>query len=103
MHSKIKKGVALLIAIFMCSLVWMHVNAEEVNEKTFTVTTRPVDNQSAEETPVGQYDTFDDAIEACKQGNLSIQYIVTMNIDYTIPASEGVRYIQNANILLRSK
>lgn len=56
----------------------MHVNAEEVNEKTFTVTTRPVDNQSAEETPVGQYDTFDDAIEACKQGNLSIQYIVTI-------------------------
>jgi predicted outer membrane repeat protein len=103
MHNKIKKGVALLLAIFMCSLMWMHVNAEVVNEKTFTVTTRPVDNQSAEETTVGQYDTFHDAIEACKQGNLSIQYIVTMNKDYTIPASEEVWYIQNANILLCSK
>ena len=74
----------------------------EPAQKIFTVTKHPVNDASAEE-PVGNYDTFYDAIGNCKQEDLGYQYIVTMNADYTIPADEASWGKSIVNILLRSQ
>lgn len=75
---------------------------EPQEEKTFTVTKRPVDNPSANEELVGEYDTLHDAIEVCKQEDLGNQYIVTMNKDYTVPKDENVHDRSKVNILFKS-
>lgn len=72
-------------------------------EKTFTVTKRPVDNPNAEEELIGNYDTFHQAIGACKQEQLETQYIVTMNKDYTVPEDESMWGKSSVNMILRSK
>ncbi|MDD7401428.1 MAG: InlB B-repeat-containing protein [Clostridiales bacterium] len=74
----------------------------EPAQKIFTVTKHPVNDASAEE-PVGNYDTFYDAIGNCKQEDLGYQYIVTMNADYTIPADEASWGKSKVNIILRSQ
>lgn len=71
-------------------------------EKPFTVTKRAFDNESDSEVNVGKYDTFHDAVEACKQDDLKNIYIVTMNSDYTISETEDILGKTNVNILLRS-
>lgn len=75
---------------------------QPTGDKTFTVTKYPVGDPSQEE-PVGEYDTFHNAIQACKQEDLLNQYVVTMNRDYTIPATEGSWGKSHVNILLKSK
>lgn len=76
---------------------------EPQEEKTFTVTKRPVDNPNAEEELIGNYDTFHQAIGACKQEQLETQYIVTMNKDYTVPEDESMWGKSSVNMILRSK
>ena len=75
---------------------------QQTGEKTFTVTKYPVGYPSQEKL-VGEYDTFYKAIEACKQEDLSNQYVVTMNKDYTVPADEAMWSRSNVNMLIRSK
>lgn len=75
---------------------------QPIGDKTFTVTKYPV-GQPENEEPVGEYDTFHNAIQACKQEDLLNQYVVTMNRDYTIPATEGSWGKSHVNILLKSK
>lgn len=75
---------------------------QPIGDKTFTVTKYPV-GQPENEEPVGEYDTFHNAIQACKQEDLLNQYVVTMNRDYTIPATEGYWGKSHVNILLKSK
>lgn len=75
---------------------------QQTGTKTFTVTKFPIGDPSQEE-PVGEYDTFHNAIQACKQEDLLNQYVVTMNRDYTIPATEGYWGKSHVNILLKSK
>ena len=70
--------------------------------KTFTITKRAYDNENDPEKLVGNYDTFYDAIDACKQQELENLYIVTMNSDYTIPGEEGLWGKSSVNILLQS-
>lgn len=70
--------------------------------KTFTVTKR-VAGSTGDGELVGEYDTFNHAVEACKQEDLSNQYIITMNNDYTIPATEGSWGKSSVNMLLKSK
>lgn len=76
---------------------------EPQEEKTFTVTKRPVDNPNVEEELIGNYDTFHQAIGACKQEDLGNQYIVTMNKDYTVPEDESMWGKSSVNMILRSK
>ncbi|MBS4900789.1 MAG: InlB B-repeat-containing protein, partial [Clostridiales bacterium] len=76
--------------------------ADPVSTKTFTVTKYPIAD-SSNETLVGEYDTFHNAIEACKQEDLSNQYVVTMNKDCNIPATEGAWGKSSVNILLKSR
>ena len=68
----------------------------------FTVTKRPVVDPDASEEPVGDYNTFHDAMENCKQEDTSNLYIITVNRDYTITATEGSWGKSKVNILLRS-
>lgn len=75
---------------------------ESAAEKLFTVTKRPVSDPSAQETPVGDYPTFYDAIDACKAAGTNHAYTITMNGDYTIPDMKQFRTIVNLDILLRS-
>lgn len=75
---------------------------ESAAEKLFTVTKRPVSDPSAQETPVGDYPTFYDAIDACKAAGTNHAYTITMNGDYTIPDMRQFRKIDNLDILLRS-
>lgn len=75
---------------------------QQTGTKTFTVTKLPIGDPSQEEL-VGEYDTFHNAIQACKQEDLLNQYVVTMNRDYTIPATEGSWGKSHVNILLKSK
>ena len=75
---------------------------QQTGTKTFTVTKLPIGDPSQEE-PVGEYDTFHNAIQTCKQEDLLNQYVVTMNRDYTIPATEGSLGKSHVNILLKSK
>lgn len=72
------------------------------NTKIFTVTKRPVNDPNATEEKVGDYDTFHDAMENCKQDDLSNLYIITMNNDYKIPKDEYSWGKLSVNILLRS-
>lgn len=78
------------------------LKADPVSTKTFTVTKYPVAD-SSNETLVGEYDTFYKAIEACKQEDLSNQYVVTMNNDCNIPATEQSWGKSSVNILLKSR
>lgn len=75
---------------------------ESAAEKLFTVTKRPVSDPSAQETPVGDYPTFYDAIDACKAAGTNHAYTITMNGNYTIPDMRDYRTITNLDILLRS-
>ncbi|MDO5037762.1 MAG: S-layer homology domain-containing protein [Tissierellia bacterium] len=68
----------------------------------FRVTTRPMANPEAEEVLVGDYETFYEALAACKQEDLDNLYIVSLQEDTTIPAKEWVLECQEENILLRS-
>lgn len=68
----------------------------------FTVTKRPVNDPDATEELVGDYDTFYKAMESCKQEDTSNLYIITVNRDYTIAATEGSWGKSKVNILLRS-
>lgn len=68
----------------------------------FTVTKRPVNDPTATEEPVGEYDTFFQAMENCKQEDLNNLYIITVNRNYTIAANEGSWGKSKVNILLRS-
>ena len=68
----------------------------------FTVTKRPVNDPDATEKLVGDYDTFYKAMESCKQEDTSNLYIITVNRDYTITATEGSWGKSKVNILLRS-
>lgn len=68
----------------------------------FTVTKRPVNDPDATEEPVGNYDTFYKAMESCKQEDTSNLYIITVNRDYTITATEHSWGKSKVNILLRS-
>ena len=70
--------------------------------KAFTVTKKSVGSTDEGEL-VGEYDTFYKAIEACKQEDLSNQYVVTMNKDCNIPATEGAWGKSSVNILLKSR
>lgn len=70
-------------------------------KKTFTVTVRPLDG-TGEETLVGEYDTLYDAMENCKENDLSNEYVVTLNKDYAIPSDEGVWDRRYINLLLKS-
>ena len=76
--------------------------ADPVSTKTFTVIKYPIAD-SSNETLVGEYDTFHNAIEACKQEDLSNQYVVTMNKDCNVPATEGAWGKSSVNILLKSR
>ena len=78
------------------------LKADPVSTKTFTVTKYPIAD-SSNETLVGEYDTFYKAIEACKQEDLSNQYVVTMNNDYNIPADEYCWGKSRVNIVLKSR
>lgn len=75
---------------------------EPATEKTFTVTKRLVGSTEDGEL-VGNYDTFYDAMGNCKQEDLSNEYVVTMNSDYTIPETEAMWGKSEVNILLKSK
>ena len=86
----------------------LEISEEEVldgvqgnGEKTFTVTKKPI--SGGEEKLVGDYDTFHKAIEACKQEDLTNEYIVTMNSDYDIPETEGMWGKLKVNMILKSK
>lgn len=78
------------------------LKADPVSTKTFTVTKYPIAD-SSNETLVGEYDTFHDAIGACEQGKLENQYVVTMNKDCNIPETEGAWGKSSVNILLKSR
>lgn len=73
---------------------------EPAAKKTFTVTKRPVGG--GDETQVGEYDTFADAIENCSQIDLTNLYIITMNKDYDIPEIEFCYAKTSSNILIKS-
>lgn len=73
---------------------------EPAAKKTFTVTKRPVGGE--EETQVGEYDTFADAIENCSQSDLTNLYIITVNKDYDIPETEYCYAKTSSNILIKS-
>ena len=98
-----KKLFAILLCLVMIlssvSILSEVSFAEE--EKTFTVTKRAVGSTEDGEL-VGEYDTLMAAIEACKQEDLSNEYIVTMNKDYEVPENEGVNDRSNVNILFKS-
>lgn len=71
-------------------------------QKTFTVTKRAVGN-TEDGTLVGNYDTFYEAVENCKQEDLTNEYVITMNSDYTIPETEAMWGKSKVNMVLRSK
>ena len=71
-------------------------------QKTFTVTKRPVGDSSAPEDPVGEYNTFHEAVGACEQEKPENLYIITMNRDYTIPKEEAPWGKSSVNMLLQS-
>lgn len=73
---------------------------EPAAKKTFTVTIRPVGG--GDETQVGEYDTFADAIENCSQIDLTNLYIITVNKDYDIPEIEFCYAKTSSNILIKS-
>lgn len=86
----------------------LEISEEEVldgvqgnGDKTFTVTKKPI--SGGEETLVGDYDTFYEAIGACKQEDLSYKYVVTMNSDYNIPETESFWGKTKVNMILKSK
>ncbi len=68
----------------------------------FTVTKRSVNDPTATEVLVGEYETFFQAMENCKQEDLNNLYIITVNRNYTIAANEGSWGKSKVNILLRS-
>ncbi|MCI6602633.1 MAG: InlB B-repeat-containing protein [Clostridiales bacterium] len=68
----------------------------------FTVTKRPVDDPTAAEALVGEYDTFSNAMENCKQEDTSNLYIITVNQNYIITEDEGRWAKSSVNILLHS-
>lgn len=70
-------------------------------EKTFTVTKRTMGSNDEGEL-VGKYETLYDAMENCKQEDLSNEYVITLNKDYDIPEGEGAYSKSSINILLKS-
>ncbi len=99
-----KKKVLIILLLFFALALQISQPAEvkASGDKTFTVTKRPV-GDTGEGTLVGEYDTFYRAIEACKQEDLSNQYVVTMNKDCNIPETEGAWGKSSVNILLKSR
>ena len=75
---------------------------EPATSKTFTVTKRSVGSTEDGEL-VGNYGTFYDAMGNCKQEDLTNEYVITMNSDYTIPETEAMWGKSEVNILLKSK
>ena len=100
MKKKLFAIILCLVMILSSVSILSEVSFAE-GEKTFTVTKRPVESTEDGEL-VGEYDTLMDAIGACKQEDLSNEYIVTMNKDYTVPKDEGVHDRSNVNILFKS-
>ncbi|WP_180339369.1 S-layer homology domain-containing protein [Peptoniphilus catoniae] len=70
-------------------------------DKAFTVTKRPL-GDTGDGTLVGEYDTLYDAVDNCPQDDLSNEYIITLNKDWTIPADEHCYGRSNTNMILRS-
>ena len=100
MKKKLFAIILCLVMILSSVSILSEVSFAE-GEKTFTVTKRLVGSTEDGEL-VGEYDTLMDAIGACKQEDLSNEYIVTMNKDYTVPKDEGVNDRSNVNILFKS-
>lgn len=97
-----------LFAIILCLAMMLSLAASlsEVSfaggEKTFIVTKRAVGSTEDGEL-VGNYDTFYEAVENCKQEDLTNEYVITMNSDYTIPETEAMWGKSKVNMFLRSK
>ena len=94
-------AIILCLAILVTTVSGLSEISFAEGEKTFTVTKRSVGSTEDGEL-VGEYDTLMGAIGACKQEDLSNEYIVTMNKDYDVPADEGVNDRSHVNILFRS-
>ncbi|WP_099208703.1 S-layer homology domain-containing protein [Urinicoccus timonensis] len=78
------------------------VVGEPATEKTFTVTKRSFGSAGDGEL-VGEYDTFYEAVNNCKQEDLTNEYVITMNNDYTVPETEAMWGKSNVNMVLKSK
>ncbi len=99
-----KKKVLIFLLLFLALVLQISHPAEvqAAGGKTFTVTVRPM-GDTGEGTLVGEYDTFYDAIGNCKQEDLTNQYVVTINKDYTVPADEAMWGKSQVNILIKSR
>lgn len=95
-------AIIFAFALVFSSAIFLSAENTYAEAKTFTVTKREANNSNATEEPVGEYDTLFDAIGACKQQDLSNEYIVTMNKDYEVPENEGMNDRSHVNILFRS-
>ena len=95
-------AIIFAFALVFSSAIFLSAENTYAEAKTFTVTKREANNPNATEVSIGEYDTLMAAIGACKQEDLSNEYIVTMNKDYDVPADEGVNDRSHVNILFRS-
>ena len=108
-----KRFSAIIISLFMIGILILPTNimandnmeiarSPQANGvKTFTLTKRPA-GSTGDGLVVGEYDTFYDAMNNCKQEDLSNQYVITMNRDYDIPEDEMAWGKSEVSILLRS-
>ena len=78
---------AFFLALVIPVLSPVPVKAQEPEAKPFTVTVQLEDGTNSQ--LIGEYDTFHQAMGACKQGDLTKQYVITLNRDYTIPRDEA--------------
>ena len=95
-------AIIFAFALVFSSAIFLSAEDTYAEVKTFTVTKREANNPNATEESVGEYETLFDAMGTCEQEDLSNEYIVTLNKNYTVPEDEDVWSRQNVNILLRS-
>ncbi|MDO5301115.1 MAG: S-layer homology domain-containing protein [Tissierellia bacterium] len=95
------KGLSVFAIVFVATiLLTTNVFAEG---EPFTVTKRPLNDSIAEETHVGNFNSFYDAtVSVNNKENSTDLYIITMNRDYDVKSDESSLYVQYTNVLLRS-
>lgn len=94
-------ALAFFLALVIPVLSPVPVKAQEPEGKPFTVTVQLEDGTNSQ--LIGEYDTFHQAMGVCGQGDLTKQYVITLNRDYTIPRDEAWWAKQDSNIVLKSK
>ncbi|MDD7732611.1 MAG: cell wall-binding repeat-containing protein [Firmicutes bacterium] len=92
---------AFFLALAIQALSPVPVKAQEPEGKPFTVTVQLEGGTNSQ--LIGEYDTFHQAMGVCGQGDLTKQYVIILNRDYTIPRDEAWWSKQDSNIVLKSK